>query len=103
MTDTASTDASLLLLSLQFLCDALDADILSEVAEASAATRYFLYVGFGEPAPLPVGQPDAFHPTWRHKTILRHQPAIAHVRGSASELTVTCYGLGVKDVGLFQR
>lgn len=43
-----------LVLALQFLRDTFDADIFSEVAEARAATRDFLHVGFGEPAPLPV-------------------------------------------------
>ncbi|TNN37738.1 hypothetical protein EYF80_052098 [Liparis tanakae] len=34
------------------------------VAEASAATGDFFHVGFGEPAPFPVGQSDAFDPAW---------------------------------------
>lgn len=50
---------------LQFLRDTFNADIFPEVAEASAATRDFLHVGFGEPAPLPVRQSDALHPAWR--------------------------------------
>lgn len=57
---------------LQFLCDTLDADIFSEVAEACTATRDFLHIGFGEPAPLPVRQSDAFHPAWKNITTLRN-------------------------------
>ena len=55
----------LLLRPLQFLRDALDADVLPEVAETRAAARDFLHVRFGEPAPFPVGQADALHPAWR--------------------------------------
>lgn len=62
-----------LVLPLQFLRDTFDADILSEVAEARAATCDFLHVGFGEPAPFPVRQSDAFHPAWRTTTTLRPQ------------------------------
>lgn len=62
-----------LVFPLQFLCDTFDADIFSEVAEASAATCDFFHVGFGEPAPFPVRQSDAFHPAWRMTTTLKHQ------------------------------
>lgn len=41
-------------LTLQFLRDTFDAHVFPEVAEARAATRDFLHIGFGEPAPLPV-------------------------------------------------
>ena len=41
-------------LLLQFLCDTLDADVFSEVAETRTAICDLLYIGFGEPAPLPI-------------------------------------------------
>lgn len=56
-------ELSWLFLSFQFLCHTLDANIFSKVAETGTATCDFLHVGLGEPAPFPVGQPDAFHPT----------------------------------------
>lgn len=62
-----------LVFPLQFLRDTFDANIFSEVAEACAATCDFLHVGFGEPAPFPVRQPDAFHPAWWKTTSLRHE------------------------------
>lgn len=92
-------------LPLQLLRDALDADVLPEVAEARAATGDFLYVGFGEPAPLPVRQPDALHPAWRTATaqLRPRQPSSRDVQNIIMSLTVAGDGLGVKDVGLLQR
>lgn len=92
-------------LPLQLLRDALDADVLPEVAEARAATGDFLYVGFGEPAPLPVRQPDALHPAWRTATtqLRPRQPSSRDVQSIIMSLTVAGDGLGVKDVGLLQR
>lgn len=51
-----------LVLTLQFLRDTFNANIFSEVAEARTATCDLLHVGFGEPAPFPIWQPNAFYP-----------------------------------------
>lgn len=90
---------------LQLLRDALDADVLTEVAEARAATGDFLHVGFGKPAPLPVGQPDALHPAWRTTTAQLRLGRLSprDVQNVIMYLTIACNGLGVKNVGLLQR
>lgn len=93
-------------LPFQLLRDALDADVLPEVAEACAATGDFFHVGFGEPAPFPVRQPDALHPAW-HQTATTQfrprQPSSRDVQYVIVSLTVTGDGLGMKDVSLLQR
>lgn len=76
--DPSSMWEAWLVVSLQLLCDTFNADVFTEVAEACAATRDLLHVGFGEPAPLSVWQPDALHPAWwtKHTASYYLQPGV---------------------------